>query len=255
MAKTVFITGASSGIGEEFARQYHARGCNLILLARREDKLREIASKLNSIRENSVVFSVVDLESSSVEDIKSIVQNKNIDILINNAGRGSFGYFDKLDIESELKLVELNISATLKVLHAIVPKFKEQGSGTVVSLSSISAYQPIPYMATYAATKAFNLWHSLALREELRPYGINVVTICPGPTATEFGTAAKVPSGRIAFDSVKVSQVVRESISAIDRNSAEFVPTLKARLMARLLSVVPRAVSTRIACRLMRAGL
>ena len=197
---TVLVTGASAGIGKEFARQFHGLGSSLILVARREDRLRDACDEFNKIRDGSARFFCVDLakDDERMEELLSYIRGNRIDILVNNAGRGSFGYFHTLSLDDELEMVALNVSATLKLSHSVIPQMKERRSGAIISVSSVVGFQPLPFMATYAATKVFNLNHALSLRHELSEYGIRVLTVCPGPTETEFKGVANLSGIRIA---------------------------------------------------------
>ena len=194
--KKALITGASAGIGAEFAKQLHAKGCKLVLVARREELLRQISEELNNIRSDSVEYRAIDLTDRSEAGLKSLlsyIENIEIDILVNNAGRGSFGHFNVLDREVEEEIVHLNVIAPLLLAHKVIPQMKKRRAGDIVTISSIAGFQPLPYMASYAASKAFNYSHSLGLRYELKQFGINVLTVCPGPTNTEFAGVARVP--------------------------------------------------------------
>ena len=246
------ITGASSGIGAECAAQLHSRGVNVILVARREERLSEIASVLNAKRANSARFLTLDLcDHSALQRLEEFITHERIDILVNNAGRGSFGMFEEIPLETELELVSLNIAASVAVAHAVISQMKARRSGVIISVSSVAAFQPLPYMSTYAATKAFNFHHSLALRHELAPFGVKVVVLCPGPTATEFGGVARVPGFVTNMARDSVSDVVRDCLRAVDRNIPFVVPGLKSRLLSIASRVLPVSLSTWITERML----
>lgn len=246
MGGIALITGASAGLGAEFARQLHASGYSVLLAARREDRLKTICAELNSLRPGSAEYVVCDLEAQDKSALLDFLAGRSIDVLINNAGRGSFGRFDELSEDGELSLVRLNIEGFLSVLRLVIPGMKARRSGKILNVSSISAMQPVPFMATYAASKAFNLWHSLALREELRSFGVSVTALCPGPTATEFGSAAKVPGDRISFDSASPTGVVAEALKAMGRGRAYVVPTMRAKFVHLLTRICPIGLRTRV---------
>ena len=248
--KTALISGASSGIGAEFARQLHALGANVILVARREEALGQLARELNNKRQDSAAYMVVDLtqeiadREGSIQELLRLMSETRIDILINNAGRGSFGLYDDLDIDKEIDQLTLNVAASMRLAHAVIPQMKKRHHGAIVQISSIAGFQPIPYMATYAATKAFNLFHALALRHELKPFGISVLAVCPGPTATEFGGVARVPGTSTGLARDDVQMVVKKSIAALTRNRAIVFPGLRASLVSLVPRLLPINVST-----------
>ena len=246
--KTALITGASSGIGREFALQLHAKGVRVILIARRELLLQELIALLTSRRPDSAEAVVADLAkrqgAASLETVRSVLRTAQVDILINNAGRGSFGEFETLSLEEECTMIDLNVKATLVLAHEAFGYMKARRSGALVTVSSIAAFQPLPYMATYAGTKAFNLFHSLALRNEARAHKIRVLAVCPGPTATEFGGVARVPGTATGITRDSVGLVVRESIKALERNKAVIVPGMRSRWLALLCRFLPLSLST-----------
>lgn len=245
------ITGASSGIGAEFARQLHRRGAAVILIARRKLELETLCNELNAQRPNSAEFIVADLSKRgtdpqilSLDGVCEILKSRSVDILINNAGFGSFGKFENLDLKREEQMVALNLIAPLVLCHALIPQMKNRRSGAILAVSSVAAFQPIPYMATYAATKGFNFMHAMALRNELSEFGIKVVTLCPGPTATEFGGVARVPGHVTGMFRDSVETVVAKAISALEHNRPFVVPGMRSWFMSLLSRLVPKALST-----------
>jgi short-subunit dehydrogenase len=186
-----------------------------------------------------------------VQELLRLISETRVDILVNNAGRGSFGLFDELDLEKEIEQVTLNVTASLRLAHAVIPQMKKRGSGAIVQISSIAGFQPIPFMATYAATKAFNLFHALALRHELKPFGVSVLAVCPGPTATEFGGVARVPGTSTGLARDDVQMVVRKSIAALSRNRAVVFPGLRASLVSLVPRLLPINISTAFMKRLL----
>lgn len=244
--KTALITGASSGIGREFAMQLHALGANIVLLARRSDKLEQIAKDLlNSKSGVKVEVLVADLtDNNQIKKVEEYIYNNRVDILINNAGFGSFGEFDELSLSHELKMIDLNIIATVKLAHVAACQMKKRREGIIIALSSVAGLQPMPYMATYSATKAFNMWHSLALRQELSSYGIRVLTVCPGPTETEFFGAVKIGGSISGMKRDSVSSVVSQSLTALKKNKAYVVTGLRSKLMAFFSIMLPYSFTT-----------
>ena len=243
--KLVVVSGASAGIGAEFARQFHARGVRVVLIARREDKLAKLVEEMNEIRQGSAKAKVTDLlDPKSCADIVSFLKDTEVDILVNNVGRGSFGAFETLSIEREIEMLHLNVEVPLRLAHAVIPQMKERKKGAIISVSSIAGFQPLPFMATYSATKAANYSHSLALRNELAEFGVRVLTVCPGPVETEFGDAADMPEKVVGGQGNSVYDVVSESIKALEKNRAIVVPTLSAKAMSLVSSLFTDASST-----------
>lgn len=240
---TALVTGASSGIGEAFARQIHAKGARIIAVARREDRLEALCEHLNAIRPASARAIAVDLEKDC-DALIAELRDTRIDVLVNNAGRGMFGDFASVPEDVDLSMVALNVTAPLRLLHAFVPGMKERQQGGIISIASLAAFVPLPFMSGYAATKSFNLIHSLALREELKDSGVRVLTVCPGPLATEFGAVAGYPQGTLALDFDTVEACVRQSVRAFERNRACIIPGHAASLLglARLIPLRLRAL-------------
>ena len=243
--QTALITGASSGIGEEFAKELHRRGAAITLIARRKEKLEAIQRECNALRPGSCDILVLDLSTSEgIKEAEQLCTLRNYDILVNNVGRGSFGEFDSLDINAEISMITLNVIAPVRIAHAVIPGMKQKKSGVIFSLSSVAAFQPLPYMATYSATKAFNFNHSVALHSELSAFGIRVVTVCPGPTATEFGLAAGVPGEMKHLHNDTSRAVVQAAIDALEKNKAFVITGWRSKLMAFASRFVPIKIST-----------
>lgn len=209
------ITGASSGIGEEFARKLASEGFNLILVARRKDRLEKLAGDLMQKYPIEIIAVPLDLTSESfIEELKKYVGERKVDVLINNAGVGSTGEFINNDSEHELNLVKLNCIAPTILTHHFVKSMIMQKRGAVIFLGSTVAFQPTPFMATYSASKVFNLLLGESLWWELKKYNIDVLVINPGGTETEFQRIAKAkvgPSPR------KSSDVVNTALKALGK--------------------------------------
>lgn len=251
--KTALITGASSGIGKEFAVQLHAHGANLILVARRLEVMERLAAELNGRRAGSVRWMALDLArfDDDLAALRTLIDSTTIDLLVNNAGRGSFGRFEELSLADEIGMVTLNVTATLKVVHAVIPQMVRRRSGEIISVSSVAAFQPLPFMATYGATKAFNFHHSLALRHELAPHGIKVLALCPGPTHTEFAGVARVPGAWTDVRRDAVEDVVAQGLRALQKNRAFVVPGVQSWLMSFASRILPVEFSTFLTRRIM----
>lgn len=254
--KRAVISGASAGIGLEFTKQLHALGASVHLIARRESLLEEQVRQLLAVRPESASYDCADLtDPAALRGVADSLRSSTVDILINNAGFGSFGAFEQLDIEREKQMVALNVNATIELAHAVIPQMKAAKSGAIVGVSSIAAFQPLPYMATYAATKSFNLVHTLGLRGELAPFSIKVLAVCPGPVATEFGGVARVPGTLTGTARDSAEAVVRTSIKALIKNRAVVIPTLRGRLIALPSIWLPKSISTVLVARVLKRSL
>jgi short-subunit dehydrogenase len=190
--KTALITGASSGIGEAFAQVLAARGMNLVLVARSEEKLRIMARELS--QQYGIRADVVPADLSCEDAAQEVYRRTQalgvaFDLLVNNAGFATYGHFETRSSEREHEEIMLNITALVDLTHAFVPAMVERKEGGVINVSSIAAFQPMPYQAVYGASKAFVLSFNMALWAEYRKQGVRVVALCPGPTATNFFAA------------------------------------------------------------------
>ncbi len=239
----VVITGASSGIGEFLAREFSRRGDKVLLIARREEKLRKISKEING------EYRVVDL--SSEEETKKLadyLKTRRVDILVNNAGRGSFGFYE--DQNDDLLMIKLNTIAPTILSQAVIPQMKERRSGKIVFISSVCAFVPLPFMTTYAATKAFNLFQGRALKCELNQFGVGVVTVCPGPVNTEFGGVARVPGSMTGLPRDGVESVAKEILEKIDQEI--ILPGVWGKFLGTLTRLSPNLISSRVAYRFLR---
>jgi short-subunit dehydrogenase len=188
-SSTAIVTGASSGIGTEIARELASRGLNLTLVARREDRLKSLAEELG--RQHGVRAEIVAADIASEDGRKSLFdeiasRGRDVDVLVNNAGFGSAGRFQDLEGDKETLMVRTNCEAVVALCAKYVPAMVERGRGAILNLGSIAAYQPLPYQATYAATKAFVLSFTEALNADLGGTGVSATALCPGPVPTEF---------------------------------------------------------------------
>ncbi len=245
---SVLITGASSGLGEEFALQLAPRVRQLVLVARREDKLREVAGRVVAQSPQvDVVIEVTDLGDAADRDAlcgRLAQQGIVPDLLINNAGLGDYGEFLTAEwprLEAQLKV---NIEALTHLSYVLAGGMVEQGRGAILNVSSLASLMPIPDFAVYAATKAYVTSFSEALRIELKEHGIPVLALCPGPVHTGFGAVAKRGAnhkdmpGREWFY-VEKEQVVAEGLDALERNKARHFPHLKTAAAAFVIAAVP----------------
>ena len=252
---TTLITGASSGIGEVFARQIAARGRNVLLVARSEDKLITLCNELgrsNNIRAQHVALDLSELDAAERLFEEAEKRGLEIDMLINNAGFGSMGEFANLDLGRELNMIDLNIRSLVELTYRFLAPMRKRKQGAIINVASTAAFQPVPFMATYAATKAFVLNFSEALWEENRPYGIKVMALCPGVTDTNFFEAARgtKPPGRVAQTP---EEVVDTALSGLDRGKSHIISGWTNFLMTQSERLVPRSLVTRLAGRMMRS--
>ena len=187
--KWALITGASAGIGTALARELAAGGTNLVLSARRRDRLAGLAGELSAKHNIRTLVCVADLaQTSGPKDIFAFTEDKGIsvDLLINNAGFGAYGEFHKVQVERFLEMVQVNVSAVVHLTHLYLRGMIARRSGDILILASTAAFQAVPYLTAYAATKSFDLQFAEGLAEEVREYGVRVCALCPGSTESEF---------------------------------------------------------------------
>src|SRR5258708_40165773 len=190
---TTLITGASSGIGEAFARKLAAQGRNVLLVARSEDKLITLCNelgRLNSIRAQHMAMDLTKPDSPARLFDETQKRGLTIDMLINNAGFGAMADFRKVDLDRQLNMIDLNVTAVVDLTYRFLAPMRERKQGAIINVASTAGFQPVPFMATYAATKSFVLCFSEALWEENRSHGVHVMALCPGATETNFFEAA-----------------------------------------------------------------
>jgi short-subunit dehydrogenase len=245
------VTGASAGLGEEFAFQIAPRVDQLVLVARREALLSGLAERLRATFPGlGVCVKVVDLAlPSDLDRLLGELAAEGIspDLLINNAGLGDYGEFTSAEWSKAGSMLDVNIKALTRLTHALVPAMVERGGGAVVNISSLASVLPIPDFAVYAATKAYVTSFSEALRIELKSHGVKVLAVCPGPVRTEFGSVARrnenspgMPAKKSFY--VPKQQVVAESLAALDAGAARVYPATKTKVAAALLSAMPNVL-------------
>lgn len=254
---TTLITGASSGIGEVFARKLAARGDNLLLVARSEEKLAALCNELgrsDRIRAQYVAMDLSQADAPARLFAETQQRELTIDLLINNAGFGSMGDFAKLDLARELNMIDLNMRSLVELTHRFLQPMRDRKSGAIINVASTAGFQPVPFMATYAATKAFVLSFSEALWEENRAYGIKVMALCPGVTETGFFEASRMhkPPARVAQTP---EQVVEVALRGLKLGRSHIISGLPNYLMVQTERLVPRSLIARIAGMVMRGEL
>jgi short-subunit dehydrogenase len=252
---TTLITGASSGIGAAFARKLAARGRNVLLVARSEDKLIALCNELGRLTSIRAQYLAVDLQQPDAaaqlfEETKK--RELEIDMLINNAGFGSMGDFAKLDLDRELEIIQLNIRALVELTHRFLQPMRERKRGTIVNVASTAGFQAVPYMATYAATKAFVLSFSEALWEENRALGVHVMALCPGVTETNFFEAAGMDHPPMRITQTP-EEVVDTALRALNRNKGAVISGWTNFFTVEAERIFPRSLVTRIAGKALRS--
>jgi len=243
------ITGASGGIGAEFAKLCAAEGRNLILVARHSNSLHRLAKQLGS--DSTVHVIMQDLsEHGAAEKVYKKVRRlrANVDQLINNAGVGDFGPFAQADIGRQEQMISLNITALAVLTRLLLPGMIKQKHGRILNVSSVSGFAPLPLMSVYAASKSFVLSFSEALSEELRDTGVSVTCLCPGPTKTNFAHSARLdPNNHIARTRVSPQAVAKYGQRAMMAGTPVAVPKIGNRLLTSVVyRLLPRFLVRRI---------
>jgi short-subunit dehydrogenase len=246
---TALITGASKGLGVTFAEELARRGADLVLIARSKDALQILAARLTAQYGVKCHVIAADLaDPRTVDDIYAELTEHGlpVDLLINNAGLGLTGGFLDHDHSEELASIQVNVQALVGLSHRFGKAMSSRGRGGIINIASNSAFQPLPYMATYAASKAFVLHFGEALQHELSPTGVRVTTACPGPTATSFFDGTPTTMSDRSFDTPEM--VVRGILGAFDQGKAVIYPGRSSvRIATWLPRFLPRAVVVRLA--------
>jgi len=246
LKKVALITGASAGLGVEFARQLSKRGHRLVLAARRKERLEDLAKELGNARAVAIDLSKAGAAAKLLADVEAA--GEQVDLLVNNAGFGLIGRFAELDAKRERQMVDLNIGVLMDLSRAVAPQMIQRKGGGILNVASTAAFQPGPNMAVYFATKAFVLSFTEALHEELKPHGVKVSCLCPGPTRTEFGEVAGFGgNGLFVRTAMEAPEVVEAGIEGLEKNRAVVVPGLVNKIGATSTRFAPRSVVRKIA--------
>lgn len=252
---TTLITGASSGIGAAFARRLAKRGRNVLLVARSEDKLATLCNEIGRTSGIRAQYIVMDLtEPNASRRLIEETQKRGliVEMLINNAGFGSMGEFRELDHARELEMLDLNIKSLVELTYWFLLPMRERGQGTIINVASTAAFQAVPFMATYAATKAFVLSFSEALSEENRPHGVHVLALCPGVTETNFFTASKID--RPPMRTVQTAEeVVDAALRGLARRKSVVITGWTNWLTVAVQRFVPRSFVARFVGKTLRS--
>jgi short-subunit dehydrogenase len=250
------VTGASSGLGALFAEQLADRGLALILAGRDEARLAEVRKRIQHQTPGSDVELVIgDLGiDNGIQDLITALSGRVIDVLVNNAGFGTYGPLAAVDADRDHDLVAVNVDALVRLTHAVLPGMLQRGHGKILNVASTIAFQPAPYQATYGASKAFVLSFSQALWAETRGSGVTVTALCPGPTRTGFVDAlgADVSDVAIYQHLASPGPVVAAGLRALDLGRPVVVPGWRNWLLANVARISPSRVATFVSARMLR---
>lgn len=246
--KTALITGASSGIGLELAMLCARDGYDLVLVARREDRLRELEEKWTAQYSIDVRYVPLDLsDGAAPQKLFDELAGTPIDILINNAGFATYGPFAETDVASQVGMVRVNVLAVTHLTRLFLPSMVQRGEGRILNLASMAAFVPGPLMAVYYSTKAYVLSFSEALSEELRGSGVTVTAFCPGPTATEFQARARLErSGLLRIAQADVGPIAEAGYRAMMKGETVAVPGILSKVATVLIRIAPRFLIRRV---------
>lgn len=252
--KWALITGASAGIGIELARQLAAARTNLVLTARRTDRLEKLADKLRAKHAVQTEVLAVDLvRPEAPGEIRAFTTAKGIEVelLVNNAGFGVFGYIHENPEVRLLEMIQVNCSAVTHLTRLYAPEMVKRGHGDILIVSSVAAFQAVPFNSAYAATKAFDLIFAEGIAEELRPFGVHVCALCPGATTTEFQEVAQQPD-RIFRSPETAEKVARVGLEAMAAGKSHVISGARNRLMVESERLAPRSFIAKMAAKMMR---
>ena len=244
------ITGASSGIGAELATQLAARGLSVVLCARRKDRLETLAEELTRTRGIQVRVVEVDVGRADLADVLlAAVEGLDVGLVVSNAGFGAKGPFLASDVTRDLQMLDVNCRASLLIAHAFAKRLVARGRGGMIFTSSTAAFQGLPFTAHYAATKGYGLQLAEGLWYELRPHGVDVLALCPGPTDTEGPRRTGVDPDKVPVKMMSVRPVVEAALEGLGKVPV-VIPGATNRLGYLLVKMLPRRVSTAIAGRM-----
>src|SRR5579863_2736691 len=252
--KWALVTGASAGIGKALAQELAQGGTNLVLTARRHDRLEALASELTAKHRIQAETFVADLaQPSAPEAIFQFTQRKgfSISLLINNAGFGQYGELHTTEMDRLVEMVQVNCTAVLQLARLYLPEMVARRSGDVLIVASTASFQAVPYISTYAATKVFDLYLAEGLAEEMQPYGVRVCALCPGTTTSEFHELAGHPAHSKGREQ-SAESVARNGLKALAAGKSYVISGLGNYLGAHGERLVPRRFVTRIAAKMFR---
>lgn len=247
--KWALVTGASAGIGRALAEELAASGTNLVLTARRRDRLEQLASALGNkhgVRTEIVVADLARPEAPG--QIYTFLKGKGIEIelLVNNAGFGAYGAFHESELSRDLEMVQVNCAAVVELTRIFLPEMVARKHGDILIVASVAGYQAVPYISLYAATKAFDLNFAVGIAEEVRRHGVNVCALCPGSTTTEFREVAGQPP-RTFRGAETAEKVARVALNALAKGKSSVISGFNNRINVEGQRLTPRRLVTRIA--------
>jgi short-subunit dehydrogenase len=240
---TTLITGASTGLGAAFARKLAAQGHTLTLVARSVDRLERLADELAALAPARPTVLAADLSTDDgVASIEAWIAEHPLDLLINNAGFGTWGRFDELPVQGELEEIRLNVEAVVRLTRAALPAQVARGRGAILNVSSLGGFQPAPKFATYVATKAFVTSFSESIHAEVAPLGVTVTALCPGFTRTEFQRRAGMSEARLPeMFWMQADEVVERALIDLDARRALSITGFANRLAMWVSTSLPRS--------------
>ncbi len=254
--KWALVTGASAGIGKALAEELAAQGANLVLTARRGERLQALAQSLSAVHKIRTEIVAADLtQPDAPAKIFDFTRQHAIaiDLLINNAGFGAYGEFAMVDRHRLLEMIQVNCAAMVHLTHLFLPQMIQRRSGDVLIVASTASFQAVPYISTYAATKAFDLIFAEGLAEEMKPHGIRVCALCPGSTESEFREVANQGSAPASNRQQEpAAKVARVGLQGLAAGKSYVISGAKNYLGAQVQRLVPRRTVTSIAARLFR---
>ena len=246
------VTGASSGIGEETARQLAARGLSLVLCARRKDRLEALAAKLAAAHGIEARVLALDVgKPDFATPLLAAVEGLDVGLVVSNAGFGEKGPFLESDLARDLQMLDVNCRAFLIIAHTFAPRLVQRGRGGMIFTSSTAAFQGLPFTAHYAATKGYGLQLAEALWYELKPHNVDVLALCPGPTDTEGPRRTGVDPDKVPVKMMHVEPVVRAALEGLGKRPIA-VPGFTNQFLHVLAKSLPRSVVTALAGRLVK---
>jgi short-subunit dehydrogenase len=249
--KTALVTGASSGIGLDLAKRFAAEGFDVALVARSEDKLKEVAAALEAAHAVTAHVVIADLSlprAAAVLVAELDRRGIDVDVLVNNAGYALYGAFTETDLDGELAMIQVNIVALTHLTKLLVPNMVARKHGRVLNVASTAAFQPGPLMAVYYATKAYVLSFSEALANELAHTGVTVTALCPGPTKTGFQARAQMEESKLVRGKqIMTSETVaRAGYAGLMKGKTVVIPGMGNKVMARAVNFLPRNTVTKL---------